>query len=51
VAAGVGKLERVKAVLLNPQPRQYPELPLKLAKALGAKVVMIPPMETWEVDE
>jgi magnesium chelatase subunit D len=51
VAAGVRKLDRVKAVLLNPQPRQYPKLPVELAKALGAKVVMIPPLETWEVDE
>jgi magnesium chelatase subunit D len=41
VAAGVGKLERVKAVLLNPQPQQYPELPLELAKALGASVIKI----------
>jgi magnesium chelatase subunit D len=51
VAIGVRRLERVRTVLLNPQPRQYPELPLELAKAMGAKVVMIPPLETWEVDE
>lgn len=50
VAQAIRRLDRVKAIALNPQPRQYPELPLELAKALGAKVVLIPPLETWEVE-
>lgn len=50
VAQAIRRLDRVKAIALNPQPRQYPELPLELAKALGAKVVSIPPVETWEVE-
>ncbi|WNZ46130.1 hypothetical protein Q2T42_30540 [Leptolyngbya boryana CZ1] len=50
VAQAIRGLDRVKAIVLDPQPRQYPDLPLELAKALGAKVVKIPPLETWEVD-
>lgn len=50
VAQSIRKLDNVNAVLLNPQPRQYPDLPLELAKALGAKVVMISPLESWEVE-
>jgi magnesium chelatase subunit D len=42
VAAYLRVLERVKIVLLNPQPKQYAELPLQLAQALNAAVVPIP---------
>ena len=42
VAERIRGLNEVKAVLFNPQSRQYPELPLELAKALGAKVILIP---------
>ncbi len=51
VARKISNLDNVETVLLNPQSKQYPELPLLLAKALGAKVVPIPPVETWEVEE
>ena len=51
IAEKIGSLDNVEAVLLNPQSKQYPELPLLLAKALGAKVVLIPTLETWEVEE
>ncbi len=51
IAEKIGSLDNVEAVLLNPQSKQYPELPLLLAKALGAKVVLIPALETWEVEE
>lgn len=50
VAERIRGLDGVKAVLLNPQPQQYPEIPLELAKALGAKVILIPPQETWELE-
>lgn len=50
VAQAIRRLDKVKAIVLNPQPRQYPDLPLELAKALGAKVVLIPSIETWEVE-
>lgn len=49
VAECIGGLDGVKAVLLNPQPKQYADLPLKLAEALGASVVAIPPLEAVEV--
>lgn len=51
IAQKIGNLDNVEAVFLNPQPKQYPDLPLLLAQALGAKVVAIPPLETWEVAE
>lgn len=51
VAQKIGNLDNVEVVFLNPQPKQYPDLPLLLAQALGAKVVAIPPLETWEVAE
>jgi magnesium chelatase subunit D len=44
VAERIRGLDGVKAVLLNPQPKQYAALPLELAKALGAIVVEIPPL-------
>ncbi|MEH1850497.1 MAG: hypothetical protein V7L11_02155 [Nostoc sp.] len=50
VAQRIHGLDGVKAVLLNPQSREYPELPLELAQALGAKVVLIPLQETWELE-
>ncbi|BAZ18136.1 Mg-chelatase subunit ChlI-like protein [Calothrix sp. NIES-4071] len=50
VAERIRGLDGVKAILLNPQSRQYPEIPLELAKALGAKVVLIPEQETWELE-
>ncbi|MDJ0844836.1 hypothetical protein [Crocosphaera sp.] len=51
IAQKIGNLDQVETIFLNPQSQQYPELPLLLAKALGAKVVSIPPSETWEVEE
>lgn len=50
VAERIRGLDGVKAVLLNPQSKQYPEIPLELAKALGAKVVLIPEQQTWELE-
>ncbi|MBD2770886.1 hypothetical protein [Iningainema tapete] len=49
LAQRIRGLDGVKAVLLNPQPKQYADLPLALAKALGATVVAIPPL--LEVEE
>ncbi|MDJ0517518.1 MAG: hypothetical protein QNJ74_15120 [Trichodesmium sp. MO_231.B1] len=51
VARKISNLGNVETIFLNPQSKQYPELPLLLAKALGAKVVSIPPVETWEIEE
>ncbi len=48
VAESIGKLDRVKRVLLNPQPKQYANLPLQLAEKMGASVVAIPPLGTVE---
>jgi magnesium chelatase subunit D len=49
VAERIRGLDRVKAVLLNPQPKQYANLPLALAEAMGASVVSIPSLEVVEV--
>lgn len=51
VSERIQRLNHVEAVLLNPQPKQYHDLPLLLAQKIGAKVVLIPPLETWEVEE
>jgi magnesium chelatase subunit D len=50
IAKSIASLDNVQTVLLNPQSKAYPELPLELAKALGAKVVLIPLQETWELE-
>jgi magnesium chelatase subunit D len=44
-------LKSVEAVVLNPQPKHYADLPVKLALALGAKIEAIPVVHAWEVDE
>ncbi|NER93245.1 MAG: hypothetical protein F6J86_05305 [Symploca sp. SIO1B1] len=49
VAQLIRGLDGVKAVLLNPQPQQYGDLPLELAQAMGAAVVSIPLIEVGEV--
>lgn len=36
------ELKGVKKTLLNPQPQEYPELPVMLAEALGAEIINIP---------
>jgi len=51
IAEKIGNLDNVEAMLLNPQSKYYPELPLKLAQALGAKVRSIPVREIWELEE
>jgi len=50
VAERIRGVDGVKAVLLNPQPKQYADLPLELAEAIGATVVSIPPLEAVEVE-
>ncbi|MCP4113630.1 MAG: hypothetical protein GY749_50250 [Desulfobacteraceae bacterium] len=42
IAAQIRCLECVTSVFLNPQPKQYAELPEELAHALGAKLIDIP---------
>ncbi len=44
VAERIRGLYGVKAVLLNPQPKQCTNLPLELAQVLGATMVEIPPL-------
>ena len=51
VADRIRLLHNLDSVLLNPQPKHYTNLPLELAQALNAKVVDIPPLETWDVEE
>jgi magnesium chelatase subunit D len=51
VARQIAGLNDVKSVVLNPQPKHYKELPVKLAQALGAKIAEIPPLKVWEVEE
>lgn len=48
VAERIRALNGVKAVLLNPQPKQYADLPVALAKAMGATVISILPVEVTE---
>ena len=49
-AEQIRRLKQVEAVVLNPQPKYYSELPIKLAQALGAKIADIPTLNVWEVD-
>jgi magnesium chelatase subunit D len=51
VARQIAVLNKVKTVVLNPQPKHYSDLPIILAQALGAKIAEIEPIESWEVDE
>jgi magnesium chelatase subunit D len=51
VAQQIADLKQVEAVVLNPQPKYYADLPVKLAQALGAKIAAIPSLRDWEVDE
>jgi magnesium chelatase subunit D len=51
VAGQIRSLKQVEAIVLNPQPKHYADLPVKLALALGAKIEAIPVVHAWEVDE
>lgn len=51
VARQIAGLTEVKSVVLNPQPKHYKDLPVKLAQALGARIAEIPPLKVWEVEE
>ncbi len=51
VAGQIRVLKQVEAVVLNPQPKHYADLPVKLALALGAKIEVIPIVHAWEVDK
>lgn len=48
VAESIHNLDRVKVVVLNPQPKQYKDFPLKLAEKMGALIDDIPPLEIVE---
>ena len=49
VAQQIAALKGVEAVVLNPQPKHYGDLPVELAQALGAKIAKIPNLQLWEV--
>jgi magnesium chelatase subunit D len=49
VAQQIAALKGVEAVVLNPQPKHYGDLPVELAQALGAKIAKIPTLQPWEV--
>ncbi len=51
VAEQIRLLKHIEAVVLNPQPKHYADLPVKLALALGAKIEAMPVLHAWEVDE
>lgn len=51
VAQQIAALNGVESVVLNPQPNHYTDLPVKLAQALKAKIVPIPPLESGEVEQ
>lgn len=51
VAQQIASLKQVEAVVLNPQPKYYADLPVKLAQALGAKIAAIPSLNIWEMDK
>jgi magnesium chelatase subunit D len=50
VARQIEALKGVESVVLNPQPKYYADLPVKLAQALGAKIAEIPSLKGWEVE-
>lgn len=50
VARQIAALKNVEAVVLNPQPKHYADLPVELAQALGAKIAKIPTLQAWEVE-
>jgi magnesium chelatase subunit D len=50
VAQQISGLKQVEAVVLNPQPKYYADLPVKLAQALGAKISAIPLLKAWETN-
>ncbi|EKU98195.1 Mg-chelatase subunit ChlD [Leptolyngbya sp. PCC 7375] len=50
-AEQIRRLKQVESVVLNPQPKYYSELPIKLAQALGAKIADIPTLNVWEVEQ
>ena len=50
VARQIEALKGVESVVLNPQPKYYADLPVKLAQALGAKIAEIPSQKAWEVE-
>lgn len=50
VAHQIAALKSVEVVVLNPQPKYYTDLPVKLAQALGAKIAKIPTLKAWEVN-
>jgi magnesium chelatase subunit D len=47
VAKQIAELKGVKAIVLNPQPKYYSDLPIQLALALGGKIEDIP-LKVWE---
>ncbi|MEH1826724.1 MAG: hypothetical protein V7L22_15385 [Nostoc sp.] len=51
VARQIAALNGVESVVLNPQPKHYTDLPVKLAQALKAKIAPIPPLESWKVEQ
>ncbi len=50
IAADIQRLNQVEAIVLNPQPKYYADLPVKLAQALGATIADIPKQYDWEVE-
>ena len=50
IAAEIQQLNQVEAIVLNPQPKYYADLPVKLAQALGATIADIPVQYEWEVE-
>jgi magnesium chelatase subunit D len=48
VAGQIRSLKQVEAIVLNPQPKYYADLPAQLAQALGAKIAAIPALKVWE---
>ena len=50
IASNIQRLNQVEAIVLNPQPKYYADLPVKLAQALGATIADIPKQYDWEVE-
>jgi magnesium chelatase subunit D len=51
IAQNIQNIKHVQTILLDPQPDAYPQLPHKLAEALGATVIPIQPYHTDETEE
>lgn len=51
VARQIADMQQVNTIVLNPQPEYSSDIPVTLAKTLGAKISKISLLKVWEVEE